>query len=122
MMVVAVLMTVSCQNKAKKNTPEAATELFARAFYTADFAHMYQYTTKKSDILVQQLQNGMKGKDEQLEEMKDTKVEFVSTSVENLTDSTCTCRSKVLLNGQPREDQWDLIKEDDIWKVTLVLP
>jgi hypothetical protein len=122
MLACAFLMTLSCQNKAKKNTPEAATELFAKAFYTADFAHLYQYTTKKSDAVIQQLQNGMKDNPERVEEMKNTKVEFVSTSVDNLTDSTCTCTCKVLLNSQPREDVWDLIKEDGQWKVTLVLP
>ena len=122
MMVCAVLTTVSCQNKAKKNTPEAATEQFAKAFYTADFTHMYQYTTKKSDIVIKQLQNGMKDNTERLEEMKKAKVEFVSTSVNNLTDSTCSCECKILLNGQPRQNQWDLLKEDDLWKVTLVLP
>ena len=122
MMVCAVLTTVSCQNKAKKNTPEAVTEQFAKAFYTADFPHMYQYTTKKSDIIVQQLQNSMKDNTERTEEMKNSQLEFVSTSVDNLTDSTCTCICKVIINGQPRQDQWDLLKEDDIWKVTLVLP
>ena len=118
----AVLMTVSCLNKAKKNTPEVATEQFAKAFYTGDFTHQYQYTTKKSDIVVKQLQNSMKDSPERLEEMKNNKVEFVSTSVENLTDSTCTCACKVILNGQPRTDKWDLVKEDDLWKVTLVMP
>ena len=122
MLACAFLMTVSCQNKAKKNTPEAAVELFEKAFHTADFAHMFQYTTKKSDIVVQQVQNGVKDNTERIEEMKSTKVEFVSTSVDNLTDSNCTCTCKVLLNGQPREDTWDLIKEDGQWKVTLVLP
>ena len=44
------------------------------------------------------------------------------TSVNNLTDSTCTCVCKITLNGQPREDTWDLIKEDGQWKVTLIMP
>ena len=117
MLACAVMMTVSCQNKAKQNTPEAAAELFEKAFQTADFTHMYQYSTKKSDIVIQHLQNGVKD-----EEMKKTKVEFVSTSVNDLTDSTCTCVCKITLNGQPREDTWDLITEDGQWKVTLVMP
>ena len=122
MLVCAVLTTVSCQNKAKKNTPEAATEQFAKAFYTADFPHMYEYSTKKSDIVIQQLQNAMKENPEHLEEVKNNQVEFVSTSVENQTDSTCTCACKVMLNDQPRTDKWDLLKEDGQWKVTLIMP
>ena len=27
-----------------------------------------------------------------------------------------------LLNDQPRQDTWNLIKEEDKWKVTLVMP
>ena len=122
MLACSVMMTVSCQNKAKQNTPEAAAELFEKAFQTADFTHMYQYSTKKSDIVIQHLQNGVKDNTEQIEEMKKTKVEFVSTSVNNLTDSTCSCTCKILLNGQPHEDTWDLIKEDGQWKVTLIMP
>ena len=122
MLACAVLTTVSCQNKAKKNTPEAATEQFAKAFYTADFPHMYQYSTKKSDLVIQQLQNAMKDNTEHLEEMKNAKVEFVSTSVESRTDSTCTCATKVILNDQPRTDKWDLLKENGEWKVTLIMP
>ena len=122
MMVCAVMTTVSCQNKAKKNTPEAVAEKFTEAFNTGDFAHMYEYSTKKSDLVIQQIQNGAKENPERLEELKKSKVEFVSTSVNNLTDSTCSCECKILFNGQPRQNQWDLIKEDDVWKVTLVLP
>ena len=118
----AVLATVSCQNKAKKNTPEVAAEQFAKAFYAADFPHMYQYSTKKSDIVIQQLQNSMKDNTERLDEMKNTKVEFVSTSVESRTDSTCICVCKVTLNGQPRTDKWELLKENGEWKVTLIMP
>jgi hypothetical protein len=83
---------------------------------------MYQYTTKKSDVVVQQIQIGMKNNPERLEEMKNTQVAFVSTSVDNLTDSTASCTCKVTLNGEPRQDRWDLLKENDEWKVTLVMP
>ena len=122
MLACAFLMTVSCQNKAKKNTPEAVTESFAKAFYTADFTHMYQYATKKSQIVIKTLQNGMKNQTEKLEEMKNTKVEFVSTSVDSQTDSTASCTCKVMLNDNPTESHWDLLKEKDEWKVTLVMP
>jgi len=122
MLVCALLMTVACQNSAKKNTPEAATEKFAKAFYTADFSHMYQYTTKKSDIVVQQLQNGMKSNSARMEEMQKTKVEFVETKVVEQTDSTATCSCAVNVNGEQRNDKWDLQKEEGEWKVTLVLP
>jgi hypothetical protein len=122
MLACAVLMTVSCQNKAKNNTPEVVAEQFVKAFYTADFPHLYQYSTKKSDLIIQQLQNSKKDEPERLEAMKNTKVEFVSTSVDDLTDSTCTCTCKIIVDGQPREDKWDLIKEDDLWKVSMVIP
>lgn len=122
LLVCACLMAVCCQSGKKKNTPEAVAESFAKAFYTADFTHMYQYTTKKSQIVIKTLQNGMKDQTEKLEEMKNTKVEFVSTSVDDLTDSTATCTCKVILNDRPREDHWDVIKENNEWKVTLVLP
>ena len=112
----------SCQNSKKKNTPEAVTEQFAKAFYTADFTHMYQYSTKKSDIVVKTLQNGMKDQSERLEAMKKSQVEFVETTVDAQTDSTATVTCHVTLDGQPQTDKWDLLKEDDQWKVTLVMP
>jgi hypothetical protein len=122
MLACAVLMTVSCQSKSKKNTPEAVTEQFAKAFFTGDFTHQYQYTTKKSDVLIKQLQTAMKDDTEQLEKMKNKEVQFVSTSVDSQTDSTATCTCKALVDGEPRETTWDLIKEDGEWKVSLVMP
>ena len=115
------LLLLSCHN-GQQDTPEAATEAFAKAFYTADFTHQYQYSNKKSHIIIKNAQNGMKENPAHLEEMKNNKVEFVSTSVESLTDSTCTCTCKVILNDQPRQDTWNLVKEDDQWKVTLIMP
>ena len=116
------MLGLSCQNNKKKNTPEAVTESFAKAFYTADFPHMYEYTTKKSQAAVKTMQNAMKDQQEKLEELKNNKVVFVSTTVNNLTDSTASCTTKVTLNDVPREDHWDLLNENDEWKVTLVLP
>lgn len=114
------LVGMSCQNN-KKNTPEAVTEAFAKAFYTADFAHLYQYTTKKSHPVVQTIQNGMKGNEARLEEMKNSKVELVEVKVIEQTDSTALCGCAVKINEQPRSDRWDLVKEDNEWKVTLVV-
>jgi hypothetical protein len=116
------LLGLSCQNSKKKNTPEAVTESFAKAFYTADFTHMYEYTTKKSDIAVKTMQNAMKNHQERLEEIKNNKVVFDSITVETCTDSTATCVTAVKINDVPRQDKWDLLKENDEWKVTLVLP
>ena len=121
-MACACLMTVSCQNNEKENTPEAATERFAKAFYTADFPHMYQYTTKRSEIVVQQIQTAMKENPENLDKMKSTKVEFVETTVQGQTDSTAICACSLKLDGEPLTSTWELLKEDDLWKVTLVLP
>ena len=73
-------------------------------------------------MIIKNAQNGMKSNPAHLEEMKNNKVEFVSTSVDDLTDSTATCTCKVILNDQPRQDTWNLIKEEDKWKVTLVMP
>ena len=115
------LLLLSCHN-GQKDTPEAATEAFTKAFYTADFTHQYQYSGKKSHVIIKNAQNGMKSNPAHLEEMKNNKVEFVSTSVDDLTDSTATCTCKVILNDQPRQDTWNLIKEEDKWKVTLVMP
>ena len=116
------LTTVCCQNSKKKNTPEAVTEAFAKSFYTADFTHMYQYTTKKSHIVIQNLQKAMNGQPERLEKMNKQQVVFVETKMEAQTDSTASCFCHVTIDGQPRTDKWDLLKEEDEWKVTLVLP
>ena len=112
---------LSC-HKEQKNTPEAVTEAFAQAYYTADFENQIKFTNKKSHVIIQTVQDGLKGNSAHLETMKNSKVEFVSTSVDNLTDSTCNCTCKVILNGQPRQDTWNLVKEEDKWKVTIVMP
>ena len=114
------LMMLSCHNS-QKDTPEATTEAFAKAFYTADFTQQYQYSDKKSHVIIKNIENGI-DRSTRLEEMKNNKVEFVSTSVDALTDSTATCTCKVILNDQPRQDTWNLVKEEDKWKVTLVMP
>lgn len=118
----ACLFTLSCQNNKKKATPEAVTEAFSRAFYTADFTHMYQYVNKPSNVIIETLQSSMKSYPEDLEKMNNRKVEIEEIVVVNQTDSTalCTCTAKV--DGEPRHNQWDLVKEDGEWKVTLVIP
>lgn len=118
----ACFLGFSCQNSKKKNTPEAVAEQFAKAFYTGDFTHMYQYSTKKSEIVVKTVQNGMKDQSERLEAMKKSQVTIVETTVDAQTDSTCTCTCNVTIDGKPRTDKWELVKEDDLWKVTLVMP
>lgn len=115
----ACLLLLACQNN-KKNTPEAVAEQFAKAFYTADFTHMYQYSTKKSQIVIQNLQNAMKEHADKQEEMSKQKVEFVSTTVESQTDSTAMCTCEVTIDERPRTDVWELIKENGEWKVSMI--
>ena len=121
-LVCACLMMVSCQSSKKKNTPEAVTESFLKAFYTADFTHMYQVTTKKSQVVIKQLQEGMKDRPEQLETMRNRKIEFTETKIVTQTDSTAVCASTFKVDGEDKQAEWELLKENDEWKVTMVLP
>ena len=120
--VCALMMNVACLNGAKKNTPETVTEQFSKAFYTADITHQYQYSTKKSDFAIKQLKKAMKYNPERVKEMQDSKVEIQEVKVLEQTDSTATCVCVAKVNGQPRSDKWELLKEDGEWKVTLVMP
>lgn len=121
-LVCACLMMGSCQNSKKKNTPEAVTESFLKAFYTADFTHMYQVTTKKSQVVIKQLKEGMKDRPEQLEMMRNRKIEFTETKIVAQTDSTAVCASTFKVDGEDKQAEWELLKENDEWKVTMVLP
>ena len=121
-LVCACLTIGSCQSSKKKNTPEAVTESFLKAFYTADFTHMYQVTTKKSQVVIKQLQEGMKDRPEQLETMRNRKIEFTETKIVTQTDSTALCASKFKVDGEDKQAEWELLKENDEWKVTMVLP
>ena len=122
MLACACLTLPACQDKKKANTPEAVTEQFAKAFYTADFTHMYQYVNKPSNVVVETLQNSMKDRPEKLEEMRKQEVEFVEIAVESQTDSTAVCSCTAKINGQQRTDKWDLVQENGNWKVTMVMP
>ena len=121
-LVCTCLMIGSCQNSMKKNTPEAVTETFLKAFYTADFTHMFQVTTKKSHLVIKQLQEGMKDRPEQLETMRNRKIEFTETKIVNQTDSTAVCASTFKVDGKDTQAEWELLKENDEWKVTMVIP
>ena len=121
-MVCACLMMGSCQNSKKKNSPEAVTESFLKAFYTADFTHMYQCTTKKSQVMIKALQEGMKDRTEQLETMRKRKIEFIETKIVTQTDSTAVCSSTFKLDGEEKHAEWELLRENDEWRVTMVLP
>ena len=116
------LLGCACQNGKKKNTPEAVTEAFAKAFYTGDFTHMYQYANKKSQIVIKTMQDGMKDQTDRLDAMHNAKVEFESITVDDLTDSTAMSTTHTLIDGKPLTGKWDLVKEDDQWKVTMVMP
>ena len=118
----ACLMMCACQNSKKKNTPEAVTESFLKAFYTADFTHMYQFTTKKSEVIIKALQDGMKDRPEQLETMRARKLEFEETKIVSQTDSTAVCASTFKVDGEQQQAEWELLKENNEWKVTMVLP
>lgn len=121
-LVCACLMMGSCQNSKKKNYPEAVTESFLKAFYTADFTHMYQVTTKKSHVVIKQLQEGMKDRPEQLETMRNRKIEFTETKIVTQTDSTAVCASTFKVDGKDTQAEWELLKENEEWKVTMVIP
>ena len=116
------MLGCACQNGKKKNTPEAVTEAFAKAFYKADFSQMYQYSTKKSQIVIKTIQDGMQDRTERLEAMHNATVEFESITVEDLTDSTATSTTNALIDGKPLTGKWDLVKENGQWKVTMVMP
>ena len=118
----ACLMMGACQNSKKKKTPEAVTESFLKAFYTADFTHMYQVTTKKSQVVIKQLQESMKDRPEQLETMRKREIEFTETKIVNQTDSTAACASTFKVDGEDKQAEWELVKENDEWKVTMVIP
>lgn len=118
----ACVMFFACQNNKKKSTPEEVTETFVKAFYTADFTNMYQYASKQSQIAVTTVKNSMNNQQSYLEEMKKREVVFVETKISMQTDSTAVCDCSFTVNGQPKESQWQLVKENDEWKVTLVLP
>ena len=117
-----LFLVCACQNSKKKNTPEAVTESFLKAFYTADFTHMYQFTTKKSEVIIKALQDGMKDRPEQLETMRARKLEFEETKIVSQTDSTAVCASTFKVDGEQQQAEWELLKENDEWKVTMVLP
>ncbi len=117
----AGLLLFSCHNK-NKNTPESAAEQFEKAFVTADFPHLYEFASKKSQILVKTMQNNMKNRPEKQEEMSKNEVEILGVEIVEQSDSTAKCICNIKLNGQTRKDTWDLVKEDNLWKVTLVMP
>lgn len=83
---------------------------------------MYQYANKKSQIVIKTMQDGMRDQTERLDVMHNAKVEFESITVEDLTDSTATSITHTLIDGKPLTGRWDLVKEDDLWKVTMVMP
>ena len=121
-------MMVACQNGKKNNTPEEVTESFLKAFYTADFTHMYQVTTKKSQVVIKVLQEGMKDRPEQLEMMRKRKIEFTDTKkayviyTKNETDengNVTVYAASILksengdtkLGGIDTDEEWSRIKE-----------
>jgi hypothetical protein len=118
----ACLILPSCQNNKKKNTPEAVTEAFVKAFYTADFTNMYEYSTKPSQIVIKTLQSSMKDQTDRLEEMRKRDVVIEETKITAQTDSTAMCECLFTVDGQHRDSQWELLKENEQWKVTMVLP
>jgi len=83
---------------------------------------MYQYSSKKSQVVVKTIQEGMKDQTERLEAMHNSKIEFESITVDDLTDSTATSTSNAQIDGKPITGKWNLVKENGQWKVTMVMP
>ena len=83
---------------------------------------MYKYANKKSQIVIKTMQDGMKDQTDLLDAMHNAKVEFESITVDDLTDSTAMSTTHTLIDGKPLTGKWDLVKEDDQWKVTMVMP
>ena len=64
----------------------------------------------------------MKDRPEQLETMRNRKIEFTETKIVNQTDSTAVCASTFKVDGKDTQAEWELLKENDEWKVTMVIP
>lgn len=113
-----LFLSFSCQNKQKENTPESVTENFVKAFSTGDFPKMFQYSTKKSDILIKDMQT--RKNSEEIEQIKSRTIEIIGTTVENQTDSTATCVCEFTINKEPKKQIWEVKKENGEWRVALV--
>lgn len=113
-----LFLSFSCQDKQKENTPEFVTEKFVKAFNTGDFPKMFQYSTKKSDILIKDMQT--RKNSEEIEIIKSREIEIAGTTIESQTDSTATCVCEFTVNKKPAKQTWQLVKENGEWRVALV--
>ena len=118
---------LSCDDKKSNLTPSGVTEAFVKAFNTADFQNMYNYSSKKSHILIDNLAEQRTEKE--FEVIRGRKIAIDSTVISQQTDSTATCicyfRVKELNNKDNwmiARQEWSLAKESGDWKVLLVRP
>lgn len=108
----------SCQEQKKEKTPEGVTELFVKAFNTGDFTKMFQYSTKKSHFLINDLKK--RRTEEEMEIIKGRKIHIQETQVSEQTDTTATCVCKFTVDNAQAEQTWTLKKENGDWKVIIV--
>ena len=115
-----ILMFASCKTE-DQTTPEYATREFLKSFNTGDFPNIYKYTPAKEHIIIEQLEKMMNENKEQYEKVKKNRLDIASITCTEQTDSTAVCHCKYSLNGQVKEQDMNLKKENDHWCVKLSL-
>lgn len=114
------LVFVSCKKEKQKYlTPENTTEIFVKAFCTADFATMYDCTASNNRIIIQTIENQLNKKQDQLKKMKDNDVVISKIDCKMQNDSVAECVCSYTLNKTPRKDLYMLKKIDSKWVVDL---
>ena len=115
-----ILLFVSCKTE-DQTTPEFATKEFLKSFNTGDFPNIYKYTPAKEHILIELIEKQMNENKDQYEKVKKNKLEIKSVTCTEQTDSTAVCHGVYTLNGNEKEQDFNLKKEDDHWCVRLSL-
>ncbi len=104
-----------------KTTPEYATKAFIEAFNKGDFPNIYKHTPAKEHIIIEQIEKMMNEDKDRYEKVKKNRVEIISVTCKEASDSTAVCHGVYKLNGQEKSDDFSLKKEDDHWCVRLSL-
>ncbi|MCR4965547.1 MAG: DUF4878 domain-containing protein [Bacteroidales bacterium] len=115
-----LLFCVSCKVE-DQSSPEYATKEFLMSFNTGDFPTIYKYTPAKEHILIEQIEKMMNENKEQYDKVKKNKLVISEVTCTEQTDSTAVCHCKYSLNGNAKEQDLNLKKEDNHWCVKLSL-
>lgn len=118
--VIVAFGCISCKSKTDVyKSPEKVTEVFVKAFVTADFDNMYKYSVPSNAVIIRNIQKTMRNYPEKLAELQKNEVEVQNVTAKQINDTLAICKCNFKLKDGAHNSEYRVKKMDGKWLVDM---